>query len=115
MKHNYLKALSTFLNLQKPMGSLGMLAADYAAGSDDEEEEEKHEKHEAPAPPAKSQPEPQEKEDKLTDWKKMACLLCRRQFPSKDALIRHQQLSDLHKVLLLLKLAQAISCYRCSV
>ncbi|MCJ8729332.1 hypothetical protein PDJAM_G00104970 [Pangasius djambal] len=81
---------------KKPMGSLGMLAADYAAGSD-EEEEEKHEKHEAPAPPPKSQPESQEKEDKLTDWKKMACLLCRRQFPSKDALIRHQQLSDLHK------------------
>lgn len=37
-------------------------------------------------------------EEKLTDWKKMACLLCRRQFPNKDALIRHQQLSDLHKV-----------------
>ncbi|NXT46559.1 RBM5 protein, partial [Pluvianellus socialis] len=36
-------------------------------------------------------------EEKLTDWKKMACLLCRRQFPNKDALIRHQQLSDLHK------------------
>ncbi|KAM9324747.1 RNA-binding protein 5 isoform 1-T1 [Gastrophryne carolinensis] len=36
-------------------------------------------------------------EDKLTDWKKMACLLCRRQFPNKDALTRHQQLSDLHK------------------
>ncbi|TSM36137.1 RNA-binding protein 5 [Bagarius yarrelli] len=91
---------------KKPMGSLGLLAADYAAGSD-EEEEEKHDKHEAsaaafaasgpPAKPAKSQTEPQEKEDKLTDWKKMACLLCRRQFPTKDALIRHQQLSDLHK------------------
>ncbi|XP_048055108.1 RNA-binding protein 5 isoform X1 [Megalobrama amblycephala] len=38
-----------------------------------------------------------DREDKLTDWKKMACLLCRRQFPSKEALIRHQQLSDLHK------------------
>lgn len=38
--------------------------------------------------------------DMLTDWKKMACLLCRRQFPNKDALVRHQQLSDLHKVLL---------------
>uniref|UniRef100_A0AAY4AXK3 RNA binding motif protein 5 n=1 Tax=Denticeps clupeoides TaxID=299321 RepID=A0AAY4AXK3_9TELE len=38
-----------------------------------------------------------ESSDKLTDWKKMACLLCRRQFPSKEALIRHQQLSDLHK------------------
>lgn len=28
----------------------------------------------------------------------MACLLCRRQFPNKEALVRHQQLSDLHKV-----------------
>ncbi|KAL7833309.1 hypothetical protein SRHO_G00303270 [Serrasalmus rhombeus] len=80
---------------KRPMGSLGMLAADYAAGSDDEEEE-KHEKHEAPQP-AKNQLQPEEKEDRLTDWKKMACLLCRRQFPNKDALIRHQQLSDLHK------------------
>uniref|UniRef100_A0A672SE02 RNA binding motif protein 5 n=1 Tax=Sinocyclocheilus grahami TaxID=75366 RepID=A0A672SE02_SINGR len=40
-----------------------------------------------------------DKEDKLTDWKKMACLLCRRQFPNKEALFRHQQLSDLHKVM----------------
>ncbi|XP_067316270.1 RNA-binding protein 5 [Pseudorasbora parva] len=80
---------------KRPMGSLGMLAADYGAGSD-EEEEEKHEKQEA-ARPAKSQLQADEKEDRLTDWKKMACLLCRRQFPNKDALIRHQQLSDLHK------------------
>lgn len=29
----------------------------------------------------------------------MACLLCRRQFPNKEALVRHQQLSDLHKVM----------------
>ncbi|CAK6952504.1 RNA-binding protein 5 isoform X2 [Scomber scombrus] len=36
-------------------------------------------------------------QDKMTDWKKMACLLCRRQFPNKEGLIRHQQLSDLHK------------------
>ncbi|XP_026068771.1 RNA-binding protein 5-B-like [Carassius auratus] len=41
--------------------------------------------------------EADEREDKLTDWKKMACLLCRRQFPNKEALVRHQQLSDLHK------------------
>lgn len=40
-----------------------------------------------------------DREDKLTDWKKMACLLCRRQFPNKEGLIRHQQLSDLHKVI----------------
>ncbi|XP_019957238.1 RNA-binding protein 5 [Paralichthys olivaceus] len=35
--------------------------------------------------------------DKLTDWTKLACLLCRRQFPNKESLVRHQQLSDLHK------------------
>uniref|UniRef100_A0A3Q1EKU1 RNA binding motif protein 5 n=1 Tax=Acanthochromis polyacanthus TaxID=80966 RepID=A0A3Q1EKU1_9TELE len=38
-----------------------------------------------------------EDEGKITDWKKMVCLLCRRQFPTKEALLRHQQLSDLHK------------------
>ncbi|XP_058488046.1 RNA-binding protein 5 isoform X2 [Solea solea] len=36
-------------------------------------------------------------QDKLTDWSKLACLLCRRQFPNKESLLRHQQLSDLHK------------------
>ncbi|XP_047439833.1 RNA-binding protein 5-like [Mugil cephalus] len=38
-----------------------------------------------------------DEEGKITDWKKMVCLLCRRQFPTKEALLRHQQLSDLHK------------------
>uniref|UniRef100_A0A3Q3LSM0 RNA binding motif protein 10 n=1 Tax=Mastacembelus armatus TaxID=205130 RepID=A0A3Q3LSM0_9TELE len=42
--------------------------------------------------------EKDDKEGRLTDWVKLACLLCRRQFPSKEALIRHQQLSELHKV-----------------
>lgn len=41
--------------------------------------------------------EKDEKEGRMTDWIKLACLLCRRQFPSKEALIRHQQLSELHK------------------
>lgn len=36
-------------------------------------------------------------EGDLTDWSKLACLLCRRQFPNKEGLVRHQQLSDLHK------------------
>lgn len=36
-------------------------------------------------------------ESKFIDLSKMACLLCKRQFPNKDALSRHQQLSDLHK------------------
>ncbi|TRY82111.1 hypothetical protein DNTS_009439 [Danionella cerebrum] len=80
---------------KRPIGSLGMLAADYGAGSD-EEEDEKHERQEA-AQPVQGPPKTEAKEDKLTDWKKMACLLCRRQFPTKEALIRHQQLSDLHK------------------
>ncbi|CAJ1051013.1 RNA-binding protein 5-like isoform X1 [Xyrichtys novacula] len=38
-----------------------------------------------------------EEDGKITDWVKMVCLLCRRQFPTKEALLRHQQLSDLHK------------------
>ncbi|XP_024125374.1 RNA-binding protein 6 isoform X3 [Oryzias melastigma] len=77
---------------KRPIGSLGMLASEYAAGSDEEVEED-HEEAAKISQPSR----PEEKEDKLTDWKKMACLLCRRQFPNKDALVRHQQLSDLHK------------------
>lgn len=38
-----------------------------------------------------------ERGEALTDWLKLACLLCRRQFPSREALLRHQQLSGLHK------------------
>ena len=32
-----------------------------------------------------------------TDWERLACLLCKRQFQSKEQLVKHQQLSDLHK------------------
>ncbi|XP_028261422.1 RNA-binding protein 6 isoform X2 [Parambassis ranga] len=77
---------------KRPMGSLGLLASDYAAGSDEEVEEDKDE-----AARNSLSRQSDDRDDKLTDWKKMACLLCRRQFPNKDALIRHQQLSDLHK------------------
>ncbi|CDQ73393.1 unnamed protein product [Oncorhynchus mykiss] len=76
---------------KQPIGSLGLLASDYAATGSDEEEEVQHEA------PQVSRSQSQDEEDKLTDWKKMACLLCRRQFPNKDGLVRHQQLSDLHK------------------
>lgn len=58
----------------------GLVAA-YGGGSDTEEEIE----------------DVQQEERQHTDWNKLACLLCKRQFPSKEALIRHQQLSDLHK------------------
>lgn len=37
-------------------------------------------------------------ESRLTDWNKLACLLCKRQFQTKEILIKHQQMSDLHKV-----------------
>ncbi|KAF7668509.1 hypothetical protein LDENG_00007070 [Lucifuga dentata] len=79
---------------KRPMDSLGLLASDYAAGSDEEVEEEKEE---SAVRKSNQGGQSDDKDDKLTDWKKMACLLCRRQFPNKDALIRHQQLSDLHK------------------
>lgn len=40
-------------------------------------------------------------ESKLVDWTKLACLLCKRQFQSKEILSKHTQVSDLHKVLFL--------------
>lgn len=61
-------------------GNNGLVAA-YGGGSDTEEEIE----------------DVQQEERQHTDWAKLACLLCKRQFPSKEALLRHQQLSDLHK------------------
>lgn len=36
-------------------------------------------------------------DEQHTDWVKLACLLCKRQFSSKEILIKHQQMSDLHK------------------
>ncbi|XP_014211033.1 RNA-binding protein 5 [Copidosoma floridanum] len=58
----------------------GLVAA-YGGGSDTDEEIE----------------DVQQEDKRHTDWSKLACLLCKRLFPSKEALIRHQQLSDLHK------------------
>lgn len=58
----------------------GLVAA-YGGGSDTDEEIE----------------DVQQEEKQHTDWIKIACLLCKRQFPNKEALLRHQQLSDLHK------------------
>nr|XP_003476508.2 RNA-binding protein 6 isoform X2 [Cavia porcellus] len=78
------------------------LLGEYGGDSDYEEEEE--EEQAAPLHPRTAQPQQREEltkkeneEDKLTDWNKLACLLCRRQFPNKEVLIKHQQLSDLHK------------------
>ena len=35
--------------------------------------------------------------ESLVDWNKLACLLCKRQFANRETLVKHQQLSDLHK------------------
>ncbi|KAB1264094.1 RNA-binding protein 6 [Camelus dromedarius] len=81
------------------------LLGEYGGDSDYEEEEE--EEQTPPPQPRTAQPQQREEltkkeneEDKLTDWNKLACLLCRRQFSNKEVLIKHQQLSDLHKMLL---------------
>lgn len=37
-------------------------------------------------------------EMKLTDFEKLLCLLCKRQFVSREQLMKHQQVSELHKV-----------------
>ncbi|KAJ3602809.1 hypothetical protein NHX12_030557 [Muraenolepis orangiensis] len=71
---------------QEVMAKAGLVAS-YSGDSDSEE-------------PSFDRAEEEEEEGggaNLIDWKKMACLLCRRQFPNKEALQRHQQLSDLHK------------------
>merc|ERR1719211_784041 len=36
-------------------------------------------------------------EQQFTDWSKLACLLCKRQFPSRDKLTKHNEKSDLHR------------------
>nr|BAE37785.1 unnamed protein product [Mus musculus] len=76
------------------------LLGEYGGDSDYEEEEE--EEQAPPVQPRTAQPreemtKKENEDDKLTDWNKLACLLCRRQFPNKEVLTKHQQLSDLHK------------------
>jgi len=36
-------------------------------------------------------------EAQFSDWVNFTCLLCKRQFPSKDKLMKHNSVSDLHK------------------
>ncbi|XP_045165329.1 RNA-binding protein 5-like isoform X2 [Mercenaria mercenaria] len=58
------------------------LVASYGGDSDDEDEDDSSTGFD---------------ESKLLDHSKKACLLCKRQFQSKEQLIRHAQMSDLHK------------------
>ncbi|KFP94953.1 RNA-binding protein 6, partial [Haliaeetus albicilla] len=78
------------------------LLGEYGGDSDNEEEEEEEEQSQVQwlGPKAQREEQPRKakvSDDKLTDWNKLACLLCRRQFPNKEVLIKHQQLSNLHK------------------
>ena len=50
-------------------------------------------------------------ESKLVDWSKLACLLCKRQFQSREILAKHTQFSDLHKVCYASECAQGPSQY----
>ncbi|XP_034949197.1 LOW QUALITY PROTEIN: RNA-binding protein 5-like [Chelonus insularis] len=74
------KTVASYHEEEDPGNNNGLVAA-YGGGSDTDEEIE----------------DVQQEERQHTDWIKLACLLCKRQFPSKEALLRHQQLSDLHK------------------
>ncbi|PIK62820.1 putative RNA-binding protein 5-like [Apostichopus japonicus] len=60
------------------------IVASYGGGSDSEEEPD-------------TSPIDAPNHVQLTDWNKLICLLCKRQFPSKAVLNKHQQFSDLHK------------------
>lgn len=77
------------------MKKSGLVAAYGGEGSDDEEEEPSAAGTGGTVPAATT--DDRNVEDKLVDYLKMACLLCKRQFPNKEALNRHVQLSDLHK------------------
>nr|XP_060621726.1 RNA-binding protein 6 isoform X1 [Anolis sagrei ordinatus] len=97
----------------KVVNPLIELLGEYGGDSDNEEEEEEEEAEEQIQAQPQPQPQPhtprlpvqqeertqraENDEDKLTDWNKLACLLCRRQFPNKEVLMKHQQLSNLHK------------------
>ncbi|KAK0168471.1 hypothetical protein PV327_002266 [Microctonus hyperodae] len=72
--------INSYQEEEDPGSGNGLVAA-YGGGSDTDEEIE----------------DVQQEERQHTDWIKLACLLCKRQFPNKEALTRHQQLSDLHK------------------
>ncbi len=72
--------LSAYLSPSAPSTN-DSLVAEYGQGSESEEEVEDFQKQ----------------DDRHVDWAKMACLLCKRAFPNQETLLKHQQLSDLHK------------------
>ncbi|XP_074646992.1 RNA-binding protein 5-like [Tubulanus polymorphus] len=57
------------------------LVAQYGGDSDDSGEEDNEDVN----------------DEKFADYKKMACLLCKRQFPDREILVKHMQFSSLHR------------------
>lgn len=45
----------------------------------------------------KTEPGVFESDEGIIDWSKLACLICKRKFPSVEVLSKHKTLSDLHK------------------
>jgi len=69
-------------------GAIPGLVASYGGDSDDDESASSDRDDAASQAAA---------EAKLLDFTKMACLLCKRQFPNQEVLMKHTQLSDLHR------------------
>lgn len=78
-------------------GAVGLVAS---YGDSDSESEDEVDDTPAAGPAAVTRDEwdAAAVEDKMTDWPKLTCLLCKRLFQSRDVLLKHQQLSELHKV-----------------
>ena len=76
---------------------LGLVAS---YGESDSESEEEAEVEPEPAAVTRVEWDAAAVEEKMTDWPKLTCLLCKRLFTSREVLLKHQQLSELHKVLL---------------
>ncbi|XP_038069557.1 RNA-binding protein 5-like isoform X2 [Patiria miniata] len=76
--------------------SKSAIVASYGGGSDSEPEPEIHPTF-ATVNPTAATSNVASTVDALTDWSKLICLLCKRQFPSKEILVKHQQFSELHK------------------
>jgi len=88
-------------NVSGPLG----LVASYGE-SDSESEDEADTPAVEPAPVKRDEWDAAAVEDKMTDWSKLTCLLCKRLFNSREILLKHQQHSDLHKVL-----TEFVSCF----
>ena len=87
-------AASNSMNTGGPVG----LVASYGESDSESEDEADPPTPTAPASAAEDW-DAAAVQEKMTDWPKLTCLLCKRLFNSRQVLLKHQELSDLHKVL----------------